>query len=95
MKEITKRSILINVLSFIVTIILAAACFLTGKYYTERKYISDENTRVIIIKDNESRNYDYEWYCDSIFHYDEDYYLDVLIETKEYNDYIDKHGQWW
>jgi hypothetical protein len=42
-----------------------------------------------------TRDYDYERYCDSIYIHDEDYYFDVLMETDEYQDYIEQHGAWW
>jgi hypothetical protein len=41
------------------------------------------------------RNYAYEAYCDSIWAVDKDYYLDVLVETDEYQDYLEHHGEWW
>lgn len=41
------------------------------------------------------RNYTYEHYCDSIYNANPDYYLDVLMETDEYIDYVNKHGEWW
>ena len=48
-----------------------------------------------VIKNNDTRDYDYEHYCDSIYEVNPDYYLDVLVETDEYQDYIEKHGEWW
>ena len=47
------------------------------------------------IKNNDTRDYNYEHYCDSIYEVNPDYYLDVLVETDEYQDYIEKHGEWW
>jgi hypothetical protein len=44
---------------------------------------------------NSTRNISYEHYCDSIWITNPDYYLDVLVETDEFQDYIEKHGQWW
>lgn len=43
----------------------------------------------------EPRDVKYESYCDSIWYVDRDYYLDVIVETEEYQDYISKHGEWW
>jgi hypothetical protein len=37
----------------------------------------------------------YEAYCDSIWAVDKDYYMDVLVETDDYQDYIQEHGEWW
>ncbi len=42
-----------------------------------------------------TRDYNYEHYCDSIYENNPDYYLDVLIETDEYQTYLEEHGQWW
>lgn len=43
----------------------------------------------------DTRDYQYEAYCDSVFNADPDYYLDVLCTTDEYQDYIEEHGEWW
>ena len=42
-----------------------------------------------------TRDINYEHYCDSIWITNPDYYLDVLIETDEFQSYIEKHGEWW
>lgn len=42
-----------------------------------------------------TRDYVYEAYCDSIWENDPDYYLDCLEETDEYQQYIEQHGYWW
>lgn len=42
-----------------------------------------------------TRDYAYEAYCDSIWECDEEYYLDVLEETDEYQDYVELNGIWW
>lgn len=47
------------------------------------------------IKNNSTRDYKYEHYCDSIYEVNPDYYLDVLVETDEFQNYIDEHGEWW
>lgn len=44
---------------------------------------------------NIQRDYEYEHYCDSIWVNNPDYYLDVLVESDEYQNYIDIHGEWW
>lgn len=41
------------------------------------------------------RDYTYEAYCDSIWENDQNYYLDVLMESDEYCSYIEEHGAWW
>lgn len=47
------------------------------------------------IKNNSTRDYKFEHYCDSIYEVNPDYYLDVLVETDEFQNYIDEHGEWW
>lgn len=42
-----------------------------------------------------NRDYEFEHYCDSIWDADPDYYMDVLVETDEYQEYIEVNGQWW
>lgn len=42
-----------------------------------------------------TRDMAYEAYCDSIWQADPDYYLDVLVEGDEYQEYITINGQWW
>lgn len=37
----------------------------------------------------------YKNYCDSIWYTDKNYYLNVLVETDEYQQYIQEHGEWW
>ena len=55
-------------------------------------YIDSKN---YITKNDSTRDYKFEHYCDSIYEVNPDYYLDVLIETDKFQDYIDKHGKWW
>ena len=40
------------------------------------------------------RDYAYETYCDSIWEADPDYYLEVLVESDEYQNYIEQNGEW-
>lgn len=44
---------------------------------------------------DDTRDYAYEAYCDSIYEADPDYYLDVLAESDEYCNYLEEHGEWW
>lgn len=46
-------------------------------------------------KVSETRDLDYENYCDSIYYNDYVYYIDVLVETDEYQNYIELNGRWW
>lgn len=43
----------------------------------------------------EKRDIKYEQYCDSLWENDPIYYVDVLVETDEYQQYIEKFGEWW
>lgn len=47
------------------------------------------------IKNNSTRDYKFEHYCDSIYEVNPDYYFDILVETDEFQNYIDEHGEWW
>lgn len=42
-----------------------------------------------------NRDYEFEHYCDSVWQNDPDFYLDVVVSTDEYQQYIEEHGQWW
>lgn len=77
----------------LIAIIYIGLWLLTG-IYTVAPYISNTN-KSFIVKNNNTRNYVYEHYCDSIYETNPDYYLDVLVETDEFQSYIDKHGEWW
>lgn len=46
-------------------------------------------------KVSNTRDYQYEAYCDSIWESNPDYYMDVIAESDEYCEYLDKHGKWW
>lgn len=58
-------------------------------------YMANNNSNTFTIKNNSTRDYKYEHYCDSIYEVNPDYYFDVLMETDEYQNYIDEHGEWW
>lgn len=40
-------------------------------------------------------DYEFRHYCDSIWDADPEYYMDVLVETDYYQEYIEVNGQWW
>ena len=42
----------------------------------------------------DTRDYDYEQYCDSVWENNPDYYLDVIVESDEYQNYIEQNGEW-
>ena len=48
-----------------------------------------------MVTNNNTRDYAYEHYCDSIYETNPDYYLDVLVETDEFQSYLDEHREWW
>lgn len=58
-------------------------------------YIVDTDNTIFTIKNSNTRDYNYEHYCDSIYEVDKDYYNDVLVETDKFQSYIDEHGEWW
>lgn len=58
-------------------------------------YMANNDSKKFTIKNNSTRDYQYEHYCDSIYEVNPDYYLDVLVETDEFQNYIDEHGEWW
>lgn len=44
---------------------------------------------------SETRDLEFEAYCDSIWEADPNYYYDVLEESDEYQIYIEINGEWW
>lgn len=42
-----------------------------------------------------NRDYSYEAYCDSVWETNPEYYMDVVMETDEYVEYIEINGKWW
>lgn len=47
------------------------------------------------IYNNSTRDYNYEHYCDSVYITNPNYYFDVIVESDEFQQYIDNHGEWW
>lgn len=41
-----------------------------------------------------TRDLEFEAYCDSIWEADPNYYYDVLVESDEYQIYIETNGEW-
>lgn len=66
---------------YIILVVILGVCSFIGAYSGYHK----DNTR----------DYQWEWYCDSVFIADPDYYNDVLVETDKFQIYIEEHGQWW
>ena len=63
--------------------------------YSAIRYTTNINNKTFVVKNNNTRDYAYEHYCDSIYEVNPDYYLDVLVESDKYQSYIDEHGEWW
>lgn len=42
-----------------------------------------------------TRDLSYEQYCDSIWEANPNYYMDVIMETDQYCEYIETNGKWW
>lgn len=82
----TKRNI-------IITLLLSAIMLCV--FGISQIFASNSNNKTFTIRNNNTRDYKYEHYCDSIYEVDLDYYLDVLVETDEFQNYIDEHGEWW
>lgn len=53
------------------------------------------NNKTYTVRNNNTRDYNFEHYCDSIYEVDKDYYYDVLMESDTFQLYIDEHGEWW
>ena len=58
-------------------------------------YLAYKDIKIFTVRNNDTRDYQYEHYCDSIYEVNPDYYLDVLVETNEFQSYINEHGEWW
>lgn len=85
MKNITKANII--TITFIVFLVIIGV-------FTIKVY-SNSDSKTFTIKNNSTRDYKYEHYCDSIYINNPDYYLNVLVETDKFQNYIDNHGEWW
>lgn len=78
----------------LIVIFLISLCLIFTVYSVVR-YIVDINNKTYVVKNNNTRDYKYEYYCDSIYEVDPNYYSDVLVESDKYQSYIDEHGEWW
>ena len=63
--------------------------------YSAVNYIANTNNKTCVVKIDNTRDYAYEHYCDSIYAANLDYYLDVLVETDKFQSYLNEHGKWW
>lgn len=89
MKTMMKNNKLIS----LVIIVFISLC-LGGVAYSAIKYTADINN-TCTTKNNNTRDYTYEQYCDSIYATNPDYYYDVLVETDKFQSYLNEHGKWW
>ena len=86
MRNTTKANILTIIFLLFVGALVNLSFIRCSNYIDSKNYIT---------KNDSTRDYKFEHYCDSIYEVNPDYYLDVLIETDKFQDYIDKHGKWW
>lgn len=63
--------------------------------YCEKQPVDEVTYYGLASPDDTTRDYAYEAYCDSIYENDTMYYIDVLTETSEYQEYLEQHGVWW
>lgn len=85
MNRLTKDNILI--VSLVISVIIGITSLAIG--------FSNNDSKTYTIKNNSTRDYEFEHYCDSIYESDPDYYLEVLVETDKFQNYIEEHGEWW
>lgn len=52
-------------------------------------------SKYIGFKKHNTRDYNYEAYCDSIWYTNRDYYLEVIANSEKYQQYIEENGEWW
>ena len=86
MRNTTKANILTIIFLLFIIALVNLSFIRCSNYIDSKNYIT---------KNDSTRDYKFEHYCDSIYEVNPDYYLDVLIETNKFQDYIDKHGKWW
>ena len=86
MRNITKANVLTIIFLLFIIALVNLSFINCSNYIDSKNYITNNNS---------TRDYKFEHYCDSIYEVNPDYYLDVLIETDKFQDYIDKHGKWW
>lgn len=96
MDTITKITKILLAISIVIIVIIFSIVIHTNCKPIQN-VISDKlyDTKTIIIKNHSTRDYKFEHYCDSIYEVNSDYYLDVLVETDEFQNYLEEHGQWW
>lgn len=75
--------------------ILCLGLWLGACVYTAITCIHNINNKTTVVKNNDTRDYAYEHYCDSIYESNPNYYLDVLVETDKFQSYINEHRKWW
>lgn len=86
MRNTIKANVLTIIFLFFVGALVSLLFVYYGGYFDSKSFT---------IKNNSTRDYKFEHYCDSIYEVNPDYYFDVLVETDEFQNYIDEHGEWW
>ena len=85
MRNTTKANVLTIIFLLFIIALVNLSFIRCSNYIDNKNYIT---------KNDSTRDYKFEHYCDSIYEVNPDYYLDVLIETDKFQNYIDKHGKW-
>ena len=75
--------------------ILCLSLWLGACAYLAISYMINFSNSTSLVKNDNTRDYAYEQYCDSIYEANPDYYLDVLVETDKFQSYLCEHGKWW
>lgn len=75
--------------------ILCISLWLGACAYLAISYITNFKNSTSLVKNDNTRDYVYEHYCDSVYEANPDYYLDVLVETDKFQSYLTEHGKWW
>lgn len=81
-----------------INIAIIIPCVLLLLFTTALFVVSEpapNDSKTFTIKNNFTRDYNYEHYCDSICEVNPDYYNDVIVESDKFQDYINNHGEWW
>lgn len=86
MKKINQDTLLLCLALSIAGLLIGVGIAYSNVRTKDIRYLNDCDT---------TRNIAYEHYCDSIWEHNQDYYLDVLVTTDEYQDYIEQNGRWW
>lgn len=85
-----KNSNIIRIIAILFISLCVGVCA-----YLAVNYTTNINNKTCVIKNDNTRDYIYEQYCDSIYATNPDYYYDVLVETDKFQSYLNEHVKWW